>query len=78
MMRNLLGRIRLESVTQDIGRPYLRAAAKLQVLELMAKEASPPTGKRALDFKPDIGSDSLQWWRRREPNQSVTNGINDF
>jgi len=37
LMRNLLGRIRLEPVTPDIGQPFLRAMAKLQVLELMVR-----------------------------------------
>jgi len=66
LMRNLLGRIRLEPVTPDIGRPYLRAAAKLQVLELMAKEADSPDWEVSSGIEPDFGSNSLQWWTRSQ------------
>jgi hypothetical protein len=57
--RNLLGLIRLELVTPDIGRPFYRAITTLDALALI--EEPPPAGAEG-------GSNSLQRWRRRELN----------
>jgi site-specific DNA recombinase len=59
MLRNLLGPIRLELVTPDIGRPFYRAVTTLDALALI--EEPPPAGAEG-------GSNSLQRWRRRESN----------
>jgi hypothetical protein len=56
MLRALLGPIRLELVTPDIGRPFYRAATTLDALALI--EEPPPAGAEG-------GSISLQRWRRR-------------
>jgi hypothetical protein len=53
MLRNLLGLIRLELVTPDIGRPFYRAVTTLDTLALT--EESPPAGAEG-------GSNSLQRW----------------
>ena len=57
-LRNLLGPIRLEPVTPDIGRPFYRAVTAVDVLALI----EPPFGGA------EGGSNSLQRWRRRESN----------
>ena len=56
-LRDLLGPIRLELVTPDIGRPFYRAITTLDALALI----EPPSGAEG-------GSNSLQRWRRRELN----------
>jgi len=53
MLRNLLGPIRLELVTPDIGRPFYRAVTNLDALALI--EEPPPAGAKG-------GSNSLQRW----------------
>jgi len=58
-LRALLGPIRLELVTPDIGRPFYRAVTTLDALALI--EEPPPAGAEG-------GSNSLQRWRRRELN----------
>jgi site-specific DNA recombinase len=58
-LRNLLGPIRLEVVTPNIGRPFYRAVATLDAIALT--EEPPPAGAEG-------GSNSLQRWRRRELN----------
>ena len=58
-LRNLLGPIRLELVTADIGRPFYRAVTTLDALALI--EEPPPAGAEG-------GSNSLRRWRRRELN----------
>jgi Recombinase zinc beta ribbon domain len=58
-LRNLLGPIRLELVTPDIGRPFYRAVTTLDALALI--EEPPPASAEG-------GSNSLQRWRRRELN----------
>jgi site-specific DNA recombinase len=58
-LRNLLGPIRLDLVTPDIGRPFYRAVTSLDALALI--EEPPPAGSEG-------GSNSLQRWRRRELN----------
>jgi hypothetical protein len=58
-LRNLLGPIRLELVTPDVGRPFYRAVTTLDTLALI--EEPPPAGAEG-------GSNSLQRWRRRELN----------
>jgi site-specific DNA recombinase len=58
-LRSLLGPIRLELVTPDIGRPFYRAVTTLDALALI--EEPPPAGAEG-------GSNSLQRWRRRELN----------
>jgi len=65
LLRKVLGRIRLEPVQPDIGRPYLRAVSKLQVLSLL--EIGPVPGS------PDTGSSHLRWWRRWESNPRPEN-----
>jgi len=69
LIRNLLGKIMLEPVTPDIGRPYLRAVSKLQPLALF-EEKRPRKGPLALEFAWDSepGSNSFFWWRWRESN----------
>jgi len=57
-LRNLIGPIRLEPVTPDIGRPFYRAVTSLDALALIE---TPPGGAEG-------GSNSLQRWRRRESN----------
>jgi hypothetical protein len=59
MLRGLLGPIRLELVTPDIGGPFYRAVATLDALALIEE---PPPGTA------EGGSNSLQRWRRRELN----------
>jgi site-specific DNA recombinase len=59
MLRGLLGPIRLELQTPDIGRPFYRAVTTLDALALI--EEPPPAGAEG-------GSNSLQRWRRRELN----------
>jgi hypothetical protein len=59
LIRKLLGEMRLEPVRPDIGRPYYRATTNLDVL-------APVEPDPALDAEP--GSNTLQWWRRRELN----------
>ena len=60
LLRRLLGRIRLEPVRPDIGRPYFRAVSKLQPLTLLEMDGSPEASEE--------GSNPLHWWRRRESN----------
>ena len=59
MLRALLGPIRLELVTPDIGRPFYRPVTTLDALAL--REEPSPAGAEG-------GSNSLQRWRRRELN----------
>jgi hypothetical protein len=58
MLRNLLGPIRLEPQTPDIGRPFYRAVTTLDAVALIDE---PPPGAEG-------GSNSLRRWRRRELN----------
>jgi hypothetical protein len=55
-----LGKIRLEPVTPEVGRHYLRAVSSLQVMALLEMEQA--------SENPEAGSNSLRWWRRRESN----------
>ena len=52
MLRNLLGPIRLQLVTPDIGRPFYRPVTALDALALI--EEPPPAGAEG-------GSNSLRW-----------------
>jgi hypothetical protein len=61
LLRALLGKIELEPTKGKIGRPYYMARTSLDTLSLLA----PPPGQ---DDGPEGGSNSLQWWRRRESN----------
>ena len=61
LLRNLLGPIRLEPTTADIGRPYFLAHTAINTLAIL----EPPPGE---DGGPDNSSNSLRWWRRRESN----------
>ena len=63
LLRKLLGVIRLEPVTPELGRPYYRAKTNLDVLALVENE--PDSGG------PESGSTALRWWRRRESNPIV-------
>jgi len=60
LLRKLLGTIRMEPVTPEIGRPYYRALSHLDALAIVEIDPDSP------DSEP--GSNSLQWWRRRESN----------
>ncbi len=60
MLRNLLGPIRFELETPDIGRPFYRAVTALDALALIE---TPPEVAPA-----ESGSNSLQKWRRWESN----------
>jgi hypothetical protein len=55
VLRNLVGPIRMELVTPDIGRPFYRAVTTLDALALTAPPLAGAEG----------GSHSLQRWRRR-------------
>ncbi len=57
-LRCILGPIRLELVTPNIGRPFYRAITSIDALALTE---APPAGAEG-------GSNSLQRWRRRESN----------
>ena len=63
LLRKLLGRVRLEPVRPDVGRPYFRAVSKLQPLALL--ETDPSSGS-------EDDSNSLRWWRRRELSRLAT------
>ena len=60
LLGKLLGQIRLERVTPEVGRPYYRATTNLDVLALV--EAEPVSDSS------ETGSNALRWWRRRESN----------
>jgi hypothetical protein len=57
-LRDILGPIRMELITPDIGRPFYRAVTSIDALALT--EAPPGSAEG--------GSNSLQRWRRRELN----------
>jgi hypothetical protein len=57
LLRELLGEVRLEPITGDIGRPYYAAGTSIDCLVLL----KPPAGEG-----PDGGSSMLRQWRRRE------------
>ncbi len=60
LLRKLLGTIRMEPVTPEIGRPYYRALSDLDALAIVEIDPDSPDS--------ESGSNSLQWWRRRESN----------
>ena len=60
LLRKLLGPIKMQPVTPDVGRPYYRARSNLDALAIMENDPDSPD--------PEPGSTSLQWWRRRESN----------
>jgi site-specific DNA recombinase len=60
VLRNLLGQLRLEPTRGDIGRPYYVARTSLNTLALLEMPSETAGGY--------TGSNSLQWWRRRESN----------
>jgi hypothetical protein len=60
LLRKLLGTVSLKPTQGDIGKPYYSATSNLQALALLEPPPSDPG--------PDGGSNSLQWWRRRESN----------
>ena len=68
ILRKLLGKIRLEPVKPDIGKPYLRAISKLQTLALIEIDPCSLGREPGLSYEPELGSNSLRWWRRRELN----------
>ena len=57
-LREVLGPIRMELVTPDIGRPFYRAITSIDAFALTE---APPAGAEG-------GSNSLRRWRRRELN----------
>ena len=63
LLRKLLGRIRMEPVKPDIGRPYYRARSNLDVLAIVENDPD--------SSDPEPGSTSLLWWRRRPPSIMV-------
>lgn len=67
LLRKVLGKIKLEPVKPDVGRPYLLARSKLQSLALYEISADEKEGERGAP-SPDEGSNSLRWWRRGELN----------
>ncbi len=60
LLRALLGKIRLDPMAREGMRSYYRAVSNLQVLALLDVGSTPED--------PEPGSNSLQWWRRRELN----------
>ena len=60
LLRRLLGTIRMEPVTPDVGRPYYRALSNLDALAIVENDPDSPD--------PEPGSTALHWWRRRESN----------
>lgn len=64
LLRQLLGKISLEPVTPDIGKPYLRAVSKLQPLVLLEQQR-PRKGPSSFISEPslDDGSNTFFWWR---------------
>ncbi len=67
LLRKLLGKVKLEPVTPEVGRPYLLARSKLQTLTLLEMDPTEKEGKRGAPA-PDEGSNALRWWRRGELN----------
>jgi hypothetical protein len=63
LLRKLLGKIRLEPVKPDVGRPYLRARSQLQTLALLEIEPDAKEGDRGLTAQTP-GSAALHWWRQ--------------
>lgn len=65
LLRKLLGQIKLQPVTPEIGKPYLLAVYRLQPLALF-EEKRPCKGPFPLESETDssseIGSNSLHWW----------------
>ena len=57
--------MRLEPAYPEVGRPYLRADSKLQVLSQLEIEPGPED--------PAPGSNRLRWWRRWESNPRPEN-----
>ena len=60
VLRRLLGKVVLEPVHPEKGRPYYVARTAIDAFVLL--DPSRPKGS------PDGGSGSLRWWRRRESN----------
>ena len=58
VLRKVLGRIRLDPARGDIGKAYYWARTSIDTLALI----EPPPGR------PEGGSTTLRWWRRRESN----------
>ena len=56
--RKLLGKIRLEPIKPDVGRPYLRTSSQLQTLALSKIDLDAKEGERGLTA-PDAGSTAL-------------------
>src|SRR3990172_931076 len=67
LLRKLLGKIKLEPVKPDVGRPYVLARSNLQTLTLLEIEPDDGEEDRGLTA-PDEGSNALRWWRRGESN----------
>jgi hypothetical protein len=59
LLRNILGTIKLEPVTPDIGKPYLKAVSKLHVWALIEKKR--PLEKWPSKPEPYDGSNSIDW-----------------
>jgi hypothetical protein len=61
LLRELLGRARLEPTQGDVGRPYYLAQTSINALALL----EPPRGQDG-PRDPDSGSNSLRWWTRTQ------------
>ena len=62
ILRKLLGKIHLEPVKPDIGKPYLRAVSTLQTLALIEINPGSIGKEPGISYEPELGSNSLQWW----------------
>jgi len=62
ILRKLLGKIRLEPVQPDIGKPYLRATSTIQALSILEIKPGSDQSEPGHSMEPDDGSKSLRWW----------------
>jgi site-specific DNA recombinase len=70
LLRALLGKIRLEPVSRESGRPYYRALSNLQTLALFELGPAPDGG--------DAGPNAFHWRRRRDSNLRYPSGHSGF
>ncbi len=62
ILRDLLGKIHLEPVQPDIGKPYLRAVSKLQTLALLETNPHSLSKEPGISYESNNGSNALRWW----------------
>ena len=60
ILRDILGTIRMEPTSPDVGKPYYRAITRIDTIAVLET----PSGEQSLDS----GSKSLRKWRRWESN----------